>query len=356
MKYKLFVINFGSTSTKIAIYKNDIIQFEETLRHNYEDIKFFNNSTAQKDYRLQAIREFLSQNKINLEEIDVFVGRGGVIKPVEGGTYLINEQMLTDLNTLKYGDHVSNLGAIIAYELAIKVNKKAYIVDPVVIDELSDIARVSGFQGITRKSTFHALNHKAVAKRYAKEINKNYEDLNLIVAHVGGGVSVGLHKKGKIVDVNNALGGDGPFSPQRAGALPTFDLIDYVCDSKESKEQIKKRLVTEGGLYSYLQTASGIEVFKRVKEGDSQAKLYGEAMAYQINKAVGSLYYVNKGEIDAVIYTGGVINQPIFVQMVKDLTPKGIKTVFYPGEDEMDALALGAYRVLLGEEKVKEYK
>lgn len=356
MKYKIFAINFGSTSTKIAIFENDHLLFEKTLRHNYEHLQSFENSIAQKDYRVKALLTFLKQNKINLNEIDVFVGRGGLIKPIEGGTYIVNELMLKDLRTMKYGDHVSNLGAIVAYELAQQVNKKAFTVDPVVIDELSEIARISGFKGIERKSAFHALNQRAVAKRYAKEVNKTYEQLNLIIAHIGGGISIGFHNKGKVVDVNNALGGDGPFSPQRAGALPIFDLIDYVYHSDESIEKIKKKLVTEGGLYSYLNTASGIEICQRINQGDKEAYLYAKAMTYQINKHVGGLYYTAKGDIDAVIYTGGLIYQKGLINMLKEFSPPQVKTVFYPGEDEMHALATGVLRVLQKTEEVKEYK
>lgn len=356
MKHKVFVINFGSTSTKIAVFEDQTMLFEETLRHEAEEIQKFKNSIAQKEYRLEMLIEFLKQNKIDLNEIDVFVGRGGLTKPVEGGTYLVNEQMLDDLSKMKYGDHVSNLGAIIAYELASKVGKKAYIVDPVSIDEMHDLARVTGFKGMIRKSTFHALNHKAVARRYAKEINKNYEDLNLIVCHVGGGVSIGLHQKGKVIDVNNALGGDGPYSPQRAGTLPLFDVIDYVYDSNKPKQEIKLEFVTKGGLYSYLKTASGIEICKAIDEGNEDAKLYMQALAYQINKEVGSLYFVNKGDIDAVIYTGGLIYQPRFTEKLKEFLPSNIVSVFYPGEDEMEALAFGGLRVAKGEEKEKDYK
>lgn len=356
MKYKIFAINFGSTSTKIAIFENEKLLFEQTLRHDYEELKIFKNSIDQKEYRLQILLDFLNESNINLNEIDIFVGRGGLIKPVEGGAYLVNEEMIKDLNSLKYGDHVSNLGAIIAQELASKVNKKAYIVDPVVVDELDNISRVSGFNKIERKSVFHALNHRAVARRYAKETNNNYNDLNLIVAHLGGGISVALHKKGKIVDVNNALGGDGPFSPLRAGELPVFDLIDYVYNSKETKEEIKRKLVTEAGIYSYLGIDSGIELFKKVNSGDPNATLYAKAMAYQINKSIGALYYTNRGDIDAVIYTGGLINQETLVKILKDFTPNNVNLIFYPGEDEMQALASGVYLAIIGEEKIKKYE
>ncbi len=356
MKHKLFILNFGSTSTKIAIYENEEILFEQTLRHEASLLQQYPTSVSQKDYRLGIILDFLKENNIKLDDIDAFIGRGGLTKPVEGGTYIVNKEMVKDLESMAYGDHVSNLGGIIAFDLANRTGKPAYIVDPVVVDELDDIARITGYKGFTRKSIFHALNHKAVAKRYAKEIGKTYEEINVIVAHLGGGVSIGLHKKGKVVDVNNALGGEGPFSPERAGTLPIFDLIDYVRSSPKETEEIKRDLVKKGGLFSYLGSASGIEICGRINSGDTEAEFYLHAMAYQILKQIGSLYFANKGEIDAVIFTGGIVYQDRMRTYFKENMPKEIKIIFYPGEDEMEALNLGALSVILGKEEAKTYK
>lgn len=357
MSYKILAINLGSTSTKIAVYDDDKLFLTKEFRHDPLEISKFENSILQKDFRTQTILDFISEHNYDLSKIDVFVGRGGLVKPITGGTYIINERMISDLTSNHYGDHVSNLGAIIANDFAKTYNKKAYTVNPVVVDELSDIARVSGFNGIERKSIFHALNHKAVANRYAKSVNKNYKDLNLIVAHMGGGISIALHKKGKVVDVNNALGGDGPFSVERSGALPNSGLIDFWHNNSTlSSEKLKRLLVTNGGLNSYLGRLSGIELAKRIKNGDKKAEFYLDAMLYQVNKNIGALYFANQGKIDAVIFTGGLIYQEYFREKILKLLIKDLNVVFYPGEDELSALAEGVLRVLNGLEIAKVYK
>ncbi|HPJ24319.1 MAG TPA: butyrate kinase, partial [Bacillota bacterium] len=237
MDYLLLVINPGSTSTKVALFLNDKLIQETTLRHEAEKLQEFKTIIDQLEFRRQVILDFLIDHKYQLNQIDVFVGRGGMLKPLKnGGAYLVTEQMLDDLRTCKYGSHASNLGALLASSFAKPFNRPAYIVDPVVIDEFEDISRVSGQKLIERKSIFHALNQKATAKRHAKSMGKNYEDMNLIVVHLGGGISVGLHKKGRVIDVNNALGGDGPFSPERTGTIPTYPLVD-LCFSGEYTEK-----------------------------------------------------------------------------------------------------------------------
>ncbi len=357
MKVKILVINLGSSSTKIAVYDNDKLFLKKVFRHDPKEIIKFENSIAQKEFRKQQIVNFVNENNYNLEKIDVFVGRGGLVKPIEGGTYIVNDKMIRDLTSMKYGDHVSNLGAIIAYEFATKYNKKAYTVNPVVIDELSPYAKVSGFNGIPRKSIFHALNQKAVGNRYAKSIGKSYKDLNLIIVHMGGGISIGLHEKGKVVDVNNALGGEGPFSPERAGTLPVSGIIDFWHENPSlTQTDLKRLLVTKGGLYSYLNTSSGMEIAKRIKNNDEEAKFYLTAMLYQVIKNIGSLYFAAKGDIDAVIFTGGLVYQKYLQEKIKKMMLANLKVVFYPGEDELSALAEGVLRVLNGEEVAKEYK
>lgn len=357
MNIKILAINLGSTSTKIAVYDNEKLFLHKEFRHDPDLILKFENSIAQKDFREKQILDFIKENNYDLSKIDVFVGRGGLIKPVESGTYLVNDKMLRDLTSMRYGDHVSNLGAIIAHDFAKKHNKKAYTVNPVVIDELTDIARISGFKGIERKSIFHALNHKAVAKKYAKEVGKNYTDLNLIVTHMGGGISISLHQKGKVVDVNNALGGEGPFSVERAGSLPIFGVIDFWHENPNlSRDELKRLLVTNGGIFSYLGTSSGMQIAKRIKEGDKEAEFYTDAMFYQVNKYIGSLFFAAQGKIDALIFTGGLVYQECFRKKIKALLPQKIKVVFYPGEDELEALVLGVLSVYKKEEEVKEYK
>lgn len=356
MEYQLLIVNPGSTSTKIAIFKNYQSLYEKTLRHDVDVIGKFKSIFDQKDFRVAIIENFLQENNIKIEDIDVFVGRGGLVKPVQSGTYLVNHQMIDDLKHTKNGEHASNLGSIIAFEFANKYQKKAYIVDPVVVDELSDLARVSGLKGIERKSIFHALNQKAVAKRYAKEIGKNYHDLNLIIAHLGGGISVGYHQLGKVVDVNNALGNEGAYSPERSGTLPTYSIIDMCFSGSYKADEIKKLLVSKGGLVSYLGTSSGLEISNRIEKGDSEAKFYFEAMAYQIVKQIGALYFVAKGKIDAVIITGGLAYNSDIIDVIKEYLNPIITPVIYPGEDEMIALAEGVLRVLEGQEEVKIYE
>lgn len=357
MKIKILAINLGSTSTKIAVYDNEKLFLHKEFRHDPVEILKFKNSIDQKEFREKQILDFIKENNYDLSKIDVFVGRGGLIKPIESGTYLVNEKMIADLTSMRYGDHVSNLGAIIADDFAKKHNKKAYTVNPVVIDELTDVAKISGFKGIERKSIFHALNHKAVANKYAKSANKNYQDLNLIVTHMGGGISISLHKKGRVVDVNNALGGEGPFSVERAGSLPVFGLIDFWHENPNlSRDELKRLLVTHGGIFSYLGTSSGMQIAQRIKDGDKETEFYIDAMFYQVNKYIGSLYFAAKGDVDAVIFTGGLVYQECFRKKIKELLPPSIEVVFYPGEDELEALALGVLSVYKKEEEAKEYK
>lgn len=356
MEKTILVINPGSTTTKIAIYKNNQLLKVELIRHQNEIFNRFKLIYDQKDYRLQYILTFLKDHNIDLETIDIFVGRGGLLKPLKGGTYLINEQMLDDLKTGRYGHHACNLGAILAYELAQMHHKPAYIVDPVVVDELDDLARVSGLKGLSRISVFHALNHKAIGKRYAKDVNKRYEGLNLIICHLGSGISIAFHKKGKIVDVNNALGGEGPFTPERVGTLPVYQLIDLCYSGKYQIDELKKLLVTKGGLVSYLGTSDGLEIRKRIENNDQEAKFYLEAMAYQITKAIGALYFIAGGEVDQLIFTGGLAHFDLFINMLTADINKILPISVYPGENEMESLMLGVMRVVNGEEEVLKYE
>ncbi|MFA7075646.1 MAG: butyrate kinase [Candidatus Izemoplasmatales bacterium] len=353
--YLILVINPGSTSTKVALYKNEVLLREKTLRHDVEELRHYNTIIDQIDFRKGLIIDLLTDGGYKIEDVDVFVGRGGMTKPLSGGTYLISQEMVDDLRSLKYGAHASALGSIIAFEFGKTYNKKAFTVNPVVVDEFEDISRISGLKEIERKSVFHALNHKAIAMRYAQSIGKKYEDINVIVVHLGGGISVGLHKKGRVIDVNNALGGDGPFSPERTGTIPTFPLVDICFSEKYTKDQVKRMLVGKGGLASYLGTNDTRIVEKKVLAGDKEAKLIFDAMAYTIAKEIGSMYFVAKGDIDGVLLTGGIAYSKYFTDQIKTYVDPIVKVTVYPGEDEIQALVEGAMRVLNNKEEAKEY-
>ncbi|MFU2158261.1 butyrate kinase [Caldisericum sp. AR60] len=353
---KVFVVNPGSTSTKIAVFENENSLFEKTIRHSSEELKDFKSIIDQYDFRVNVIEKELKENGFDLRDFDAFVGRGGLLHPIESGTYRVNDDMLKDLMECRYGEHASNLGAIIAYNLAQKVHKPAYIVDPVVVDEMEPLARYSGLKGIERKSIWHALNQKAVARRAAKDLGKRYEDVNLVVVHLGGGISVAAHKKGRTVDVNNALNGDGPFAPERAGGLPTISLVDLCMSGKYSYEEMKKMLAGNGGLVSHLGTNNALEVEERIEKGDSYAKLVYEAMAYQVAKTVGEMATVLYGEVDAIVLTGGIARSQMLTDWIKERVSFIAPVLIYPGEDEMRALLEGALRVLRGEEKEKIYE
>ncbi|MDC7242461.1 MAG: butyrate kinase [Sphaerochaetaceae bacterium] len=356
MDYLLLVINPGSTSTKVALFLNDKLIQEATLRHDVLDLEKFPTIIDQLEFRKQVILDFLVDHRYRLSQIDVFVGRGGMLKPLKnGGTYLVTENMLADLRSCKYGAHASNLGALLASSFAKPLNRPAYIVDPVVIDEFEDIARVSGQALIKRKSVFHALNQKATAKRHARLMKKHYENLNLIVVHLGGGISVGLHKHGRVIDVNNALGGDGPFSPERTGTIPTYPLVELCFSGKYTETEIKKLLVGQGGLVSYLGTNDGRVVESRIEAGDEEARFYFDAMGYNIIKEIGAMYFVCKGKVDGVLLTGGMAYSKYLVEYLRSYLDTIVQVYVYPGEDEMRALADGTLRTLRKEEKLQAY-
>ncbi|RKD30002.1 butyrate kinase [Thermohalobacter berrensis] len=354
--YRILTINPGSTSTKIAIFDNEKPVLEETIRHSTEEISKYEKIYDQYEFRKNVILETLNDKGINLTKLNAVVGRGGLLKPIPGGTYSVNEKMIEDLKVGVLGEHASNLGGIIANEIASQLNIPAFIVDPVVVDEMDDIARISGMPELERKSIFHALNQKAVARRAAKELGKAYEDVNLIVAHLGGGVSVGAHKNGRVVDVNNALDGEGPFSPERSGGLPVGDLAKMCFSGEYTLKDIKKKIKGNGGLVAYLGTNDGREVVKMIENGDEKAELIYKAMAYQVSKEIGSLSAVLKGKVDGIILTGGIAYDKMFTGWVKERVEFIAPIMIYPGEDEMIALAEGGLRVLRGEEKAKEYK
>ena len=354
-KDRILTINPGSISTKIGVFDHEISIFEKIIRHEAEKIHSFANIIDQYQFRKNAILETLDNEGINLSKLSAVCGRGGLLRPIEGGTYAVNDLMLKDLKSGYAGQHASNLGGIIAYEIASGLNIPAYIVDPVVVDELAPIARISGFSLIERKSIFHALNQKAVARRVAKELGREYSELNLIVAHMGGGITVGVHQQGRVVDVNNGLHGDGPFSPERAGTVPAGDLIALCFSGEHYREEIMKRLVGQGGLVGYLGTNDAIEVNNRIAAGDKKAELILDAMAYQVAKEIGSCSTVLSGRVDAIVLTGVLAYGTGFVKRISDRINWIADVIVHPGEDELQALAEGALRVLRGEEEVKIY-
>lgn len=355
MSYKLLIINPGSTSTKISVFEDEKEVFGETLRHSSEEIGQFKHIVDQQNFRTEIILKALKDNNIDINELDAVVGRGGLLKPILSGTYKVNDAMLKDVKESVKGEHASNLGAIIANEIANSIGKAAYIVDPVVVDELDEIARLSGIPELPRKSIFHALNQKAVAKRYAKENSKNYEDVNVIVAHMGGGVSVGAHRKGKIVDVNNALDGEGAFSPERSGGVPSGDLARMCFSGKYTLDEILKKITGKGGFVAYLDTNDARIVENAALEGEPKAKLVHDAMGYQVSKDIGAAAAVLNGQVDAIILTGGMAYGKPMVNLIKEKVSFIAPITVYPGEDEMLALAQGVIRVLSGEEEAKEY-
>lgn len=352
---RVLTINPGSTSTKIGVFEDENLMFEETLRHSTEEISSYEKVYDQYEFRKEIILKCLKDNNIELDSLDTVVGRGGLLKPIEGGTYIVNDIMLEDLKTGVMGEHASNLGGILAHEIANEIQVNAFIVDPVVVDELQDLARISGLKEIERKSIFHALNQMAVSRRYAKFLEVQYQDLNLIVAHLGGGISVGAHEKGRVIDVANALDGEGPFSPERSGSLPVGDLIKLCYSGKYTHDQMKKMIKGNGGLVSYLNTNDAREVVERIKNGDKYAELIYYAMAYQVAKEIGAQAAVLKGKVDAIILTGGIAYDNMFTSWISEMVEFISKVVIYPGEDELTALAEGGLRVLKGEESPKIY-
>lgn len=354
LTYKMLIINPGSTSTKIAVFENANQIMEQTLRHSDEELTPYATIMDQYAFRKSVIMEALAEQGIHLDELSAVVGRGGLLKPLEGGTYRISEQVLEDLRQAVMGSHASNLGAILAYEIAAQCKIPSFIVDPVVVDELEDVARISGMPEISRVTVFHALNQKAVARRAAKDAGKTYEEMNLIVAHLGGGISVGAHQKGRVVDVTNALA-EGPFSPERTGSLPTDSLIKLCYSGQYNFEEMKKKLVGKGGLVAYLGTNDGREINRKIQEGDQYAELIYRAMAYQVAKEIGAAAVVLEGNVDAIILTGGLAYDPLLTGWIRDKVAFLGKVILFPGEEEMAALAEGGLRVLTGEEKAKEY-
>lgn len=353
----ILAINPGSTSTKFSLFEEERLVFEKTLRHSSEELKKFERITDQFHFRRNLIMNELSERKIDVSRIAAVVGRGGLVKPIESGIYKVNQRMKDDLTAGYSGQHASNLGGLIADDIATSLCCAcAYIVDPVVVDELHDVARVSGHPEIERKSIFHALNQKAVARAYAAFAGRKYEDLNLIIAHMGGGVSVGAHKNGKVIDVNNALNGDGPFSPERSGGLPAGQLVDLCFSGKFSHDELMLMLTGKGGMMAYLGTNSFIEVCKMADDGDQKAILISKAASYQVGKEIGAMAAVLDGQVDAIILTGGMAYQESYINYIRSMVSFIAAVVVYPGEDELKALAFNGLLALDGKIEIKDYQ
>lgn len=353
--YTILAINPGSTSTKVAIYNDETVVRELTLRHSTEELSAYSSVLEQFDFRKKIILDAMREAGIELSDIDAVIGRGGLIKPVKSGVYEVNEAMIDDIRNRPLGHHASNLGALLAHDIAAAAGAKAYMADPVVVDEMQDVARITGHPEMERVSIFHALNQKAMARVYAEKKGVRYEDLNLIVVHLGGGISIGAHCKGEVIDVNNALDGEGPFSPERAGSLPALALAKWAASGKYDIQQISKFITGRGGYVAHFGTNSALEVSRRAAEGDQKAKLVQDAMCYNIGKAVGAMATVLKGKVDAIILTGGIAHDKYVCEYVTDMVSFISEVVVMPGENELEALAMNALRVLQGKLVPKEY-
>lgn len=355
-RFRILVINPGSTSTKIAVYESNDVIFLKNISHSKDELKQFERISEQYDFRKAIIINELKNANIPLNSLKAIVGRGGLVKPIESGVYKINDNLIRDLINSPLGEHASNLGGLIANDIVKQTDDAlALIADPVVVDELSPIARISGHPAFLRRSIFHALNQKAVARDYAKSIMKQYSAMNLIVVHLGGGITIGAHEKGRVVDVNQGLDGEGPFSPERSGTLPVGDLVKMSFSGQYSETKLHSMIVGEGGLVAYLGTNSAYQVEKMIEEGDEYAKLIFDAMAYQVSKSIGAMYTVLKGTIDAILITGGIAHSKYFVNMITERVHKLAPVHIYPGGDEMKALAMNALMVLTGEVEAKVY-
>ncbi len=353
MSYKIFVVNTGSTSTKIALYEDEKEIFTKNLSHPDELISKFDDVQDQLNMRLEFVRSYLKEKEFNVKELSCVVARGGMLVPVKSGAYEVNELMLDRVENRPVMEHASNLAAPIAYDIAKEAGVPSYIYDSVMTDEFPDIARISGMPDIPRNSTSHVLNTRAMAIKYAKSIGEKYEDINIIVAHLGGGISINIHHEGQIIDLISD--DEGPFSPERAGRVPCRDLINLCYSGKFDKKTMQRKLRGNGGLKAYLNTIDAREVEAMIQEGNEYAKMIYQAMAYQIAKGIGELATVVDGKVDVVILTGGIAHSKMLTSWIKNKVSFIAQVEIMPGENEMEALAYGALRVLKGEEEAKEY-
>ncbi|MCK5825027.1 MAG: butyrate kinase [Ichthyobacteriaceae bacterium] len=353
MKYIILVINPGSTSTKIAIFENEKVLYSENIQHSIEELNSLKLNETEFDLRKTIIEEKIISANFSISDIHLIVARGGLLKPVESGIYEVNKKMITDLSMAERY-HASNLGGLIADSFS-GGKIKAYIADPVVVDEMEDIARFSGHPKFKRESVFHALNQKAVARAYADSIDLNYNILNLIVVHMGGGISVGVHKKGRVIDVNQALDGEGPFSPERSGSLPIGDVVKLAFSNVYTEDEIMKMIVGKGGLVAYMGSNNAYKISVDAENGDKKSKDVFEAMAYQISKEIGAMATVLNGNVDAIILTGGLANSKMLNNLITERVRYIADVEVFPGEDEMKALASNGLMLMQNKIIAKEY-
>ncbi|MCK3684440.1 butyrate kinase [Maribellus sp. YY47] len=354
---RILAINPGSTSTKFAVYFERECVLNKTIRHSLEQLIHYKNVEDQFEFRKGLIIDALVEEKIDVDSIKYIIGRGGLTYPLESGVYRVNNLMLEHLQQGVMGHHASNLGPMLADYIALQIpGAQAFMADPVVTDELQDIARFSGHPMLERRSIFHALNQKATARIHAKKVGRKYRDLNLIIAHLGGGISVGAHKGGRVIDVNNALDGEGCFSPERSGTLPAGQLIDLCFSGKLERDQVRRMVLGEGGYVAYLGTNDAREVENRAKSGDEKARMVQEALFYQLSKMIGEMAVVLEGKVDGILLTGGLAYSKDLVEYVQKRTAFIANVFVYPGEDELDALAMNALLAAQGEVEVKEYQ
>lgn len=351
----ILIINLGSTSTKVAVSKSGNILFTESVNHPAEELKQFKTIIDQYELRKNTILVVLTNKGVSLGDLSAVASRGGNMKPIPGGIYEICPAMIDDMKSGKFGQHPNMCGGIVAYDLGKELDIPALTVDPPTVDEMCVSARYSGIPQIKRQSSFHALNQKATARKIAARLGKDYEDVNLIVAHLGGGISVGAHRKGKVVDVNNALDGDGPFSPERAGTLPAGDLVKLCFSGDYTRDQVLRLVQGGGGLVAYLGTTSGLEIEKRITEGDAVAAEVFEAMSYQVAKEIGACAAVLEGRVDAIALTGSLAYSKRVTDSLKEKVSFIAQVLSDPGENEMEALAAGAMRYFNGEEQLSIY-
>ena len=356
MEYRILIINPGSTSTKFAVYDGRNEKLIKTIRHDHKELAGFTTIGDQFTFRSELIEKALEKADIPVSSLDCVIGRGGLLKAISGGVWQVNELMIKDLKEARRGEHASNLGGIIAHSIAEKAGSPSFIADPVVVDEMNDFARISGHPELQRLSIFHALNQKATARRAAAELGKSYEECNFIVAHMGGGISVGAHLNGKVIDVNNALNGEGPFSPERSGTLPAGQLVQLCFSGDYTEKEILNKLKGNGGLTAYLGTADGNKIEQMIESGDKSAKLIYNAMAYQVAKEIGALSAVLSGNVDGIVLTGGLAYSSILIDKIREHIDFIGRIFVFPGENEIDALRDAAIRILTGKEDPKEYE
>lgn len=354
MGYKILAINPGSTSTKIAVYDEESLMFSETINHSADELSKFSNIVSQFGMRKEAIVKLLEKNNFDIKNLSAVVGRGGLLPPVKSGAYLVNDIMIDRLENRPVLEHASNLGALISYEIAKSLDINAYIYDSVAVDELSDVARVLGFEEIERTCLSHALNSRAMAIKFAKENNKNYSDMNLIVAHLGGGITIAAHEKGKMVDV--VSDDEGPFSPERSGRIPVKKVVDMCFSGKYTQKEMLKKIRGKGGIVAHLGTVDVREVEAMIDSNNEKAKLIHEAMAYQVAKGIGEMATVLEGNVDAVILTGGIAHSKKLTDSIKNKVKFIAQVEVLAGENELESLAYGALRILKNEELAREYK